>query len=102
LKEKPDKANETQLVMLAKVNAEMSNKKKIETNIIISGIPAATNPTESKEHDQEQINSLLKALEPNLSIKNTKRVVRLKKKTIIEMSNLNFCLLNLTLLRTRK
>ncbi len=80
LKEKPDKANETQLVMLAKVNAEMSNKKKIETNIIISGIPAATNPTESKEHDQEQINSLLKALEPNLSIKNTKRVVRLKKK----------------------
>ena len=66
--------------MLAQVNAEMSNKKKIETNIIISGISAATNPADSNKHDLNQIEFLLKELEPNLSIKNTKRVIRLKKK----------------------
>ena len=80
LKEKPDETNEAQLVMLAQVNAEMSNKKRIETNIIISGIASATNPAESKTHDEDQVDLLLKAIEPNLSLGNTKRVIRLKKK----------------------
>ena len=57
LKEKPEKSNEGQLLMLAKVSTELHNKKKIENNSIISGMPEAeSNDLAVKEnHDRNQI-----------------------------------------------
>lgn len=97
LKEKPEKSNEGQLVMLAKVSTELHNKKKIENNVIISGMPEAESNdlTTRENHDKTQIDKLLKELDSSLSIVNAKNVKRLTKKNKIPNSPPDLILIEL-------
>jgi hypothetical protein len=81
------KKTETDVALLAKVQSEMEEKKKIEKNIIVSGLPESfgEDAEEVKENEDALVSELLAELKiPNDSYK---RYVRIKKKTAQTQSN---------------
>jgi hypothetical protein len=63
-----DKSTEAEVQILAKVHREIKESKIIETNMIVSGIPEASNGSEEEKatHDKTSVEALLTALETPL------------------------------------
>jgi hypothetical protein len=79
---KQNKTNISQLVMTSKISNELNQKKKIENNIIISGIAESdqNNKDEKLKHDQAQVIELLQIMDQNLNETNVKRLTRLPRR----------------------
>jgi hypothetical protein len=77
------KPKETEVVMMAKITNEFNNKKRIENNIIISGVADHTilDKQINEENDKQTIEIILKAIKPDFLITNAKRIIRLTKNT---------------------
>jgi len=79
---KQNKTSENQLVMVAKISNELNQKKKIENNIIISGIVESTDTdkNEKQMQDKAKIIELLQTVDENLNEQNVKRLIRLPRR----------------------
>jgi hypothetical protein len=74
------KKSESDIVLLAKVHNELKEKKRIERNIVISGLPESTGKDENeiKEKENEIVEEILTEL--NVSLESALRHTRLRRR----------------------
>lgn len=78
-----NKKTENEVVLFAKINKEKNDKKRIECNLIISGLKEPISPNK-EDKDKEQIEAVLSKI--GIDSTHIKRNVRLTKKNKAEIA----------------